>query len=196
MSSHPAPEFPEESAPARLLVAARACLVERGHAACSVKLIATQAGVNHGLVHHYFGSKEGLFAAMLDQLDQEMDQQSVDADNPLDLQEFLLDIVFVRAPLLNEIHGLARQHPQIRERFARFLERRRHQIGELLGLEDPQRLRLFTAMVQGLAMQSQVERNLPLYSLVESMVRLFGRQGGATPGPVPPSVPTPETPRS
>lgn len=34
----------------------------------TVKEIAEQARVNHGLVHHYFGSKDGLVAAVLDEL--------------------------------------------------------------------------------------------------------------------------------
>jgi AcrR family transcriptional regulator len=49
------------SARERLLDAARQCLLERGHQASSVKAIAERAGVNHGLVHHYFGSKERLW---------------------------------------------------------------------------------------------------------------------------------------
>lgn len=34
----------------------------------SVRTIARKAGVNHGLIHHYFGGKEGLRRAVLDQL--------------------------------------------------------------------------------------------------------------------------------
>src|SRR4051812_47172542 len=56
--------------------AVRAALVEaggelfasRGPARVSVREVAERAGVNHGLVHHYFGSKDGLLAAVLDQL--------------------------------------------------------------------------------------------------------------------------------
>ncbi len=44
-----------------VLVAAVVRLLERRSAAdLSVREIAAEAGVNHGLVHHYFGSKEGL----------------------------------------------------------------------------------------------------------------------------------------
>lgn len=38
----------------------------------SVRAVATAAGVNHGLVHHYFGGKAGLRRAVLDRLATQM----------------------------------------------------------------------------------------------------------------------------
>jgi len=53
----------------RALVEAAAVLFgARGPEAVSVRDIATEAGVNHGLVHRYFGSKDGLLGAVLDRL--------------------------------------------------------------------------------------------------------------------------------
>jgi AcrR family transcriptional regulator len=53
----------------RALVDAAATLFgARGPEAVSVRDIASEAGVNHGLVHRYFGSKEGLLGAVLDRL--------------------------------------------------------------------------------------------------------------------------------
>lgn len=43
-----------------LIEAAAALLGEVGPRAMSVRDVATRAGVNHGLVHHYFGGKDGL----------------------------------------------------------------------------------------------------------------------------------------
>lgn len=39
-------------------------LEHRSAEAISVRDIASEAGVNHGLIHHYFGSKEGLIRAV------------------------------------------------------------------------------------------------------------------------------------
>lgn len=51
------------------LVSAAADLFEElGPHAVSVRAIAERAGVNHGLVHHYFGSKAGLVQAVLERL--------------------------------------------------------------------------------------------------------------------------------
>ena len=43
-----------------LISAAARCFAERGIGAVSVREIAKEAGVNHGLVHRHFGSKDGL----------------------------------------------------------------------------------------------------------------------------------------
>ncbi|MEU8261350.1 TetR family transcriptional regulator [Micromonospora sp. NPDC048999] len=48
---------------AAILAAARVAFAERGFDAASIRAIATAAGVDPALVHHYFGSKEELFRA-------------------------------------------------------------------------------------------------------------------------------------
>src|ERR687885_2660254 len=48
-----------------LLDAAERLLIEEGHAGITTRKVAAEAGVNHGLVHYYFGSiEELLFQAM------------------------------------------------------------------------------------------------------------------------------------
>lgn len=48
-----------------ILDAARASFADRGYAATSVRSVAAVAGVDGALVHHYFGTKHGLFAAAM-----------------------------------------------------------------------------------------------------------------------------------
>ena len=50
----------------KLLEGPQKCLVQEGFRKKSVKAIARYAGVNHGLVQHYFGSKEELLAALIE----------------------------------------------------------------------------------------------------------------------------------
>ena len=61
-----------ETTKQKILSGARECLVREGHARSTVKRIAHYAGVNHGLLHHYFGSKEELMVALLEQLTENM----------------------------------------------------------------------------------------------------------------------------
>jgi AcrR family transcriptional regulator len=49
-----------------LLDAAERLLLEAGHAGITTRRLAEEAGVNHGLVHYYFGSNENLLARALE----------------------------------------------------------------------------------------------------------------------------------
>ncbi|MFQ1003524.1 TetR family transcriptional regulator [Modestobacter sp. SSW1-42] len=49
-----------------MLAAARATFAERGFDGASIRVIATAAGVDPALVHHYFGSKDKLFLAAVE----------------------------------------------------------------------------------------------------------------------------------
>jgi AcrR family transcriptional regulator len=49
-----------------LLDAAERLLVDVGHAGITTRKLAEEAGVNHGLVHYYFGSNENLLARALE----------------------------------------------------------------------------------------------------------------------------------
>lgn len=50
----------------RLMDAGKALFSERGFAATSIRQIAQQADCNLALIHHYFGSKEGLLSALVE----------------------------------------------------------------------------------------------------------------------------------
>lgn len=49
-----------------ILSAARSAFAEKGYDGASIRAIATGAGVDPALVHHYFGTKDKLFLAMMD----------------------------------------------------------------------------------------------------------------------------------
>lgn len=72
---------------AALTAAAARLIIEKG-AHVSVRQIATEAGVNHGLVHQYFGTKQALVSAAFDTINQrasrELDEQGFP---PADLAE-------------------------------------------------------------------------------------------------------------
>ncbi|MGY1649866.1 TetR/AcrR family transcriptional regulator [Geodermatophilus sp. SYSU D01119] len=51
---------------AAVLDAARAAFAERGFDATSIRAVATAAGVDPALVHHYFGTKDKLFLAAIE----------------------------------------------------------------------------------------------------------------------------------
>jgi TetR/AcrR family transcriptional regulator len=63
--SAPAAKAAPANAPERILEAARAEFVAKGFAAARMQAIARGAGVNHALLHYYYGSKEKLYEAAL-----------------------------------------------------------------------------------------------------------------------------------
>jgi AcrR family transcriptional regulator len=55
-----------EQTKAEIIAAARRLFADRGFLAVSVRDVAQAAGVTHGLVHHYYGTKENLITAVLE----------------------------------------------------------------------------------------------------------------------------------
>lgn len=67
----------ERSATTRagLLAAARELFAQRGFVATGREQIAERAGVTRGALYHHFGSKEQLFRAVVEQLEEEIGEQ-------------------------------------------------------------------------------------------------------------------------
>lgn len=61
----PGPRGSAETTKASILRAARELFAERGVVAVTVRDVAAAAGVNHALVHRYFGTKEEMIAEIL-----------------------------------------------------------------------------------------------------------------------------------
>lgn len=61
----------DRNAKSRLLEAATKLIADKGLAGASVRDICAEAGVGRNMIHHYFGSKDGLFQAILDNFSSE-----------------------------------------------------------------------------------------------------------------------------
>lgn len=55
-----------------LMDAAERLLIEKGYDAVSTRVVAAEAGVNHGLVHYYFGSVDNLLLATVDRFTEQL----------------------------------------------------------------------------------------------------------------------------
>ncbi len=64
-----------EATRAKLLATARLAFREAGYAATSMDDFTAAAGLTRGALYHHFGDKKGLFAAVVEQIDGEMDQR-------------------------------------------------------------------------------------------------------------------------
>jgi AcrR family transcriptional regulator len=110
-----------------LLDAAERMLVEVGYAGITTRRLAEEAGVNHGLVHYYFGSNENLLVRALERFTErliERQRELYAADVPFiekwrTAMRYLLseDVTYEKVWL--ELQALAWNQPDLRKRLAR-----------------------------------------------------------------------------
>ncbi len=118
---------------ARLLAAGRRTFAERGYHATSADRVSERAGCTKGALYDHFGSKEGLFLALLDEQFLTRIAQARDKPNappskamPFDREFALLFLEFVCA---------AARNPKLRRRLAKRLHALRAETARQLG--DP-----------------------------------------------------------
>jgi AcrR family transcriptional regulator len=67
-----------------LVDAARELFVEHGPNAVSLRDVAKRAGVNHGLIHHYIGTREDLLRLVFSVSTDRARQEVAGTDDPVD----------------------------------------------------------------------------------------------------------------
>jgi len=107
-----------------LLDAAERVLVDAGYSAITTRRLAEEAGVNHGLVHYYFGSVENLLVRVLERFTDRLvarQREMYAADVPfLDKWRTAMryltteDLAYQKVWL--ELQALAWNRPELRER--------------------------------------------------------------------------------
>lgn len=114
-----------EEATAALLDAAERLLIESGYDGITTRALAEEAGVNHGLVHYYFGSMEELLLEVLERFTERLiARQSAmyGADVPF-IEKWRTAMGFLEADVQAgypkvwlELQAMAWNHPGMRER--------------------------------------------------------------------------------
>jgi AcrR family transcriptional regulator len=114
-----------ETATSALLDAAERLLIETGYAGLTTRRVAAEAGVNHGLVHYYFGSMEELLLQVLERFtDRLIERQKAmyAADVPFlekwrAAMRWLEEDVQAGYPKVWwELQAMAWNHPEMRDR--------------------------------------------------------------------------------
>jgi AcrR family transcriptional regulator len=106
-----------------LLDAAERLLVDVGHAGITTRRLAEEAGVNHGLVHYYFGSIENLLVRTLERFTQRLTQRQRElyaADVPFiekwrTAMRYLISEDVTYEKIWLELQALAWNRPELRE---------------------------------------------------------------------------------
>jgi AcrR family transcriptional regulator len=117
---------PSADTKTRILDAAFRCLATRGYAALSVREIAKDAGANHALINYYFGTKDRLVIAVLDEANRQLlarqrqmyDQPGGFAAKWAQARRFYENDIasgFVRVQA--ELYAASLSNPELREQF-------------------------------------------------------------------------------
>ncbi len=110
-----------------LLDAAERLLVDVGHARITTRRLAEEAGVNHGLVHYYFGSNDALLVRALERFTErliERQRELYESDRPFvekwrAAMDFLVSEDLAYEKVWLELQALAWNRPDLRDRLAR-----------------------------------------------------------------------------
>jgi AcrR family transcriptional regulator len=122
-----APQVTRSAAEEALLDAAERLLVEVGHAGITTRRVAEEAGVNHGLVHYYFGSIENLLVRVLARFTAELTarQRAMYASEIPFIEKWRQAMRYLVAEdvayekIWFELQALAWNRPELREQVAR-----------------------------------------------------------------------------
>ncbi|MDT8447182.1 MAG: TetR/AcrR family transcriptional regulator [bacterium] len=161
----------------KILSALKEILLTEGHHAVSVRKVAAAAGVNHGLVHHYFGSKEKMLCAAIEDLaHRKFSQFARDVANSTAedlsgaLSKILItDVEFSR--LLNEFVVLAADLPLLRKALAKTVESRRDLLMKLFNFDLPEATAFQAALIG-----AQFIKNIMGPDYIESALPILQRQ--------------------
>lgn len=113
-----------------LLDAAERLLARHGYPAVTTRRLGEEAGVNHGLVHYYFGSTENLMVATLERFTGRLVERQrllYSADRPFaekwrTAMEHLVSDDLTYQKVWFELRALSWNNPAIRDRLARVSE--------------------------------------------------------------------------
>jgi TetR/AcrR family transcriptional regulator len=141
-----APQVARSAAEGALLDAAERLLVEVGYAGITTRRLAEEAGVNHGLVHYYFGSMENLLVRVLERFTERLTARQralYAADIPFiekwrQAMRYLVgeDVTYEKIWL--ELQALAWNNPDLAERVASVNDEWRAVLTE--AFEEPRRV--------------------------------------------------------
>jgi AcrR family transcriptional regulator len=108
-----------------LLDAAERLLIKGGHASITTRKLAAEAGLNHGLVHYYFGSVENVLVRVLERFTRQLTERQREmyaADVPfIEKWRTAMRYLSEDAPYQKiwfELQALAWNHPELKQAVA------------------------------------------------------------------------------
>ena len=187
----------------KIIEGARKSLLKEGHKLSTIKVIAGYAGVNQGLVHHYFGSKEGLMSVLmerqaqqvlhllfrdhpdwLEELTQGRRPKGIAKMNQKELVQFMrtrMDQFIIAygdfAKLHIEFLGMSSEMPIVSKKLKEILRKHRKFLGLIFNNSNPGFSTLLLASITGLLLHYQIDSKIAIHEARAFLIeKLFDYQ--------------------
>jgi len=164
----------------KIIKGARDFLLREGQAGFTVRAIAAEAGVNQGLVHHYFGSKENLIIELID-IEAEQPfarlKEGIDGKTPQEIMSLVLKSFFLNPDFVNlllEFINLAQHSDVVKAKSRSIMSSRKEFISRALGIEDPVDKTVLVGGVLGIVLQSKVLDTIDIEISVQRLLSKLG----------------------
>ncbi|QOR36726.1 TetR/AcrR family transcriptional regulator [Clostridium sp. 'deep sea'] len=158
-----------------LLESVHKTLLLNGSNKTTIKEIAKNAGVNHGLVHHYFSSKEDLFIAVLIYKNGAFCESINNISENEDIEKVLSKFIIPNLMLLIEFTNLANSMPKLQVELGNRLNITRNVIGKHYNIKCVEKQKVLLASLLGFLVHSRIDHNLSLNDYVRNLVSLLNR---------------------
>ena len=172
----------------KIIEGARKSLLKEGHKLSTIKVIACYAGVNQGLVHHYFGSKEGLMSVLierqaqqvlhllfrdhpdwLEELNKGRRPKGIAKMNQKALVEFMrtrMDQFFIAYGDFAKIHieflAMSYEMPIVAKKLKEILRKHRKFLGLIFNNRNPGFTTLLLASITGLLLHYRLDQKIAI----------------------------------
>ncbi|MDC7127143.1 MAG: TetR/AcrR family transcriptional regulator, partial [Spirochaetales bacterium] len=144
----------------KLIDAAERCLLRKGCHGSSIKSIATEAGVNHGLIHHYFGSKEELFIEVLRKRCLSMfSLNKLSGFSENELRCVVTECLIKNSILLIKIRSMAFYMPELAEEMAILTKQMQTVLEEAFEIKE-ETATLMMASASGICFHAGINKNI------------------------------------
>ncbi|MBT4644451.1 MAG: TetR/AcrR family transcriptional regulator [Deltaproteobacteria bacterium] len=167
----------------KIIKGARDYLLREGQAGFTVRAIAAEAGVNQGLVHHYFGSKENLITELID-IEAERPFAKLKGDiagkQPQEIISLVLKTFFLNQEFVNlllEFINLAQHSDVVKIKVKSIMKSRKAFISSVLGIEDPVDKTVLVGGIFGIVLQSKVLDAIDIEISVQRLLSKLGLDG-------------------
>lgn len=163
----------------KILEGAKSYLLKHGQFGFSIRSIATEAGVNQGLVHHYFGSKENLVLELIDSVVTKPFEIAKEQINNLpkkEIKNVVLNVLIRNGELINlfiEFIYFAQHSPAIKSKIKEVMRERREYFTNALGIIDENEKYAFNAGLFGIIFVNRIDEKNDIESSINKLFERF-----------------------